>query len=170
MVYLITSALFFILSLLIHVLWCRYKRRDELHITSFVVISLLCLSGYFAMAHFLIPQVDSAPGIWLLPLEKTAAVLYFFLLPFYLVFYYSTMIDSPSRRAIALLRERGALSFGELSREISDEKFIMTRLNSLVICGYVHFDGKYYQLLPRAVLSCRIINVYQKMIGRKIGG
>jgi len=170
MLYLIISALFFILSFLIHTLWCRYKKGVELHITSFVVISVMCLFGYFAAASFLIPQKVGGPGIWLLPLEKTAAVLYFFLLPFYLVFYYSTMIDSPSRRTIALLKERGALSYEEISREITDEKFIMTRLNPLVTFGYVHFDGRYYRLSSRAVLSCRIINLYQKLLGRKIGG
>jgi len=170
MLYLFFSALFFSFTIFTHLFWCRFKKGEELHITSFVVISLIFLLGYFATARFLIAGQDDLTGIWVLPLEMTAAVFYIFCIPFFLVFYYSTTIDSPSRRTIALLREKGTLTYEELSREITDDKFIMTRLNPLVEFGYAQFDGKYFRLSPRAIFSCRVIKVYQKLLGRPLGG
>lgn len=169
MLYLLLSAIVFVLTVALHLLWCRYKGTEELHLTSFVVMGLVSLLAYFVMAPVVV-NVNRLSPFWLLPLKNTAAVLYIFVLPFYLVFYYSTMIDSPSRRLIALIRAKGTLTYEELAGEITNERFIMTRLNPLVKYGYVHFDGKYYRLSPRAVGSCRIIVFYQKMLGRKIGG
>lgn len=152
-----------------HLLWCRARGGHKLHFVAFGVISMAGLTGLCVIL-WASAAPDGALTVWTLPLPATAIVLYIFLLPFYQVFYYSTMIDSPSRRIISLLRQRGPMHYDDLRQEITNDRFIMTRLNPLIKHGFVRFDGREYFLKPRALLTCRLLILYQKILGRGIGG
>ena len=160
---------FFLSVVVTHLFWCRARGGDKLHFVAFGVISITALIILCALVGT--PVTGPKPlTLWTLPLSLTAVILYIALLPFYQVFYYSTIIDSPSRRIISLLRQRGPLPYAVLRNEITNERFIMTRLNPLVKHGFVAFDGRVYRLMPRALLTCRILIIYQKILGRGVGG
>ena len=165
------SCILFLLAVAVHWLWCRWRKSKELQIKMFVVISLVFLVGLiFALGACVKLFPSDQSGFWFLPLRKTAMAIYLLLMPFYLIFYYSGDIDSPSRRILVTVRQKGKISFEELAQEITDQKYILTRLDPLVQLGYVRLHGAVYRLCPRARLSCLVCRIYQKLLGRAVGG
>ncbi len=171
MLYLITSILLFILSIFIHLIWCRHKDVQQLNIALFFFISSVCLLIYFGAVYFHpYLRLEDTRSLWKFPLKLTAAFLYILLVPYYPVLYYSSFMHSPTQIIVLLLKEQGGITLKELSQHINDERFIIARLNSLIKNGYIAFDGYYYRLVPKTILFCRILNIYQKLLGREMGG
>ena len=171
MLYLILSILLFILSIVLHLIWCRHKDIQQLNIALFFYISSFCLLIYFVIV-YVHPcfNTEDARSLWKFPLKLTAAFLYILFVPYYPVLYYSSLMHSPTQVMVLLIKDRGGLSWEELAHHINDERFIVARLNSLVKNGYIAFDGQYYRLVPKTILFCRILNIYQKLLGRAMGG
>ena len=171
MFYIILSFSFFLLTVILHIVWCRYKNSPHLQVLPFFGIAIFNLILYIVTQRlFLESFFTSAQSIWNLPLEMTSIVFFVLLIPFYLVFYYSVNIDSPSCTIISILKQNESLSFEQLKEQITNEKFIVSRLKDLVEHHCVSFDGKNYRLLAHMTIMGRLLNLYQKLTGRPIGG
>lgn len=171
MLYLLSALGFFVLTIGAHLFLSRRQKSGELQIAAFVYSLPAPILAYSLTAKYLdFLSAGEVASWWFIPLQKTGGILFLLLIPFYLVLYYSTAIESPSRRIVCLIKRNGAMTFGELAQEVTDERFIMTRLDPLVKLGYVDFDGTTYRLKPRAKLSCRLFAFYQKLLGRGVGG
>ena len=152
--------------MLMHIFLCRHRDPQRLHIFSFLVIALLGLGGYSVIASCISP----GDALWNFPVKMTAFVFYLLMIPYYPVFYYTGLFMSPSQQILSLIKASGQLSFDQLAEYITDGKFIISRLNSMVKTGFLKFDGRHYRLPPHAVVICRLLNLYQILLGRKMGG
>lgn len=171
MLYIVLSFSFFLLSVVLHVLWCRFKRSGELQVVAFFLLAMAGLIFYVVTERFLLVSCFGGPeSIWNLYLEMTSIVIFALLIPFYLVLYYSVNINSPSRMILLILEKSQGLTYKQLKEQVTDEKFIAPRLKDLVDNRCVAFDGNTYRLLPHMTAIGRMLNVYQKITGRPEGG
>ena len=166
------SFLWFSMAVALHLFWCRMEKTKRLQVAAFFVAAALCLSGYFYSSQYFWGRLPSevlfSPVG--LTLNLTALVMYVLFIPIYLIFYYSVAIDSVSRSAMALIRAQEGIPYEEILSVMTDEKFLVPRINALVDTGYAHFDGKKYRLSAKAKLTCRVLAVYQALCGRDMGG
>lgn len=165
MTHLLISLSFFAASVIAHIGWCRRHKAKRLHIISFGLIALLGFSLFLALAGHL-PAGDG--GIAALPLS--ASVLYFLLVPVYLIIYFGTKVESPSRRILQILEAQGAVSLPDLERQITHEDLLMPRLRDLVRLGYMENDGQNYILTAKGLRVARGLALYRQWTGRDIGG
>jgi hypothetical protein len=118
--------------------------------------------------HFSNPRIPLT--FWNIPLYKSAGMIYLLLVPLYIIFYFGTHVESPSHQILSLIKCHGELSHQELSSFLTDSILIKPRLDDLIRCGYLVFDGKYFRLTARGVRTARFLNIYQKILGRGMGG
>lgn len=171
MIYVVLSFSFFMLGVILHLLWCRWKGGRELRVLSFLILAMVNLILYILTERVLLSfYLDGLPEVWNLQLEMASVVLYALFIPFYLVFYYSVNIDSPSRTVLLILEKNKGLTYQELKSQVTDEQFIVSRLKDLVDNRCVAFDGKEYRLLAHMTAIGRMLNLYQKITGRPAGG
>ncbi len=84
--------------------------------------------------------------------------------------YFSTKVESPSKKILRFVRDKGPLPYQDVLREFADEELILSRLSDLERYGYIRFSGKEYSLEPRGVMIARLLEIYQTLSGRKMGG
>src|SRR3989338_5186961 len=90
----------FILSVFLHVLWCRCQKRVGIRSISFVIINLVFLIIVNIFFYYYLQRLDAgrySGDLWRMRIPLTATILYFLAIPGYLVFYHSLFIESPSR-------------------------------------------------------------------------
>ncbi len=157
----------FVVSVIIHLVWCRCFPSKDLHVLAYFLISmLLAMGGVFA--YFWLggeTRLDTAG--WL---PMTASLLYILLLPTYAVFYFSTKVESPSKRIIVFLRDKGPSSFLQLNAMMKDEEIIQPRIHDLVATGFIAADAQGYRLLPKGKSMARVLRVYEQLCGQPRGG
>ena len=171
MVYLILSFGSFLLAVIFHCVWCRFKKSSELQVLPFFLLAALNLAVYvFVVRIFLKPLFNGTQSLWNMPLEITSITFFILLVPFYTIFYYSVNIDSPSRTILFSLEQNKGLSLEQLREHVTNNKFIMSRLKDLVESRSVFFDGKKYRLSAHMIIIGRLLNLCQIFTGRTIGG
>ncbi|MFA5260984.1 MAG: hypothetical protein WC450_07150 [Candidatus Omnitrophota bacterium] len=162
------SLLVFLGAILVHWVWCRANRRDCLHIKSFLGIAAAGLAALVLRVD--IPAYPAAGGADAAPLWMSAIMVYVLLVPVYLIFYFGTQVESPSRLLTVLLRERGALTFEELTGVMDNDRLIRPRLDDLLKTGYVREERGCFILTGAGLRVARWLELYQKLNGRGWGG
>ena len=168
--HLIISLGFFFLAAVIHVRICR--DQPGLLIKTFLGLAVAGLAGvctvFFSLNRnaVIVPH----PSLWMIDLSLTATLSYILLIPTYLIFYVNTRLVSPSQKVLMLIKDRGGLSYTELLRHFDDEELIAPRLADLVTSGCVCRQAENYWLSPHGVRIGKFLDVYQKILGRGMGG
>ena len=62
------------------------------------------------------------------------------------------------------------MAYPALAREITDEDFVISRLRAMEIQRLVVREGGQYRLLIKGLILTRALNLYQKILGRGMGG
>jgi len=159
------SLLVFCGVILVHWVWCRTQKRNCLHIKSFLGIASAGLTALVLRVDVPVsPSPDAAP-LWM-----SAVLLYALLVPVYLIFYFGTQVESPSRLLTVSLRERGALTFEDLARVLDNERLIRPRIEDLLKTGYIREENGCFILTGRGARLARCLEFYQKLNGRGWGG
>ena len=171
MLYLITVILFFILSIILHIFFCRFKKGKVLYAKFFVLIALInlwmCVSVFERIKNIVEFNV---PSLGLLPLQGTAMVIYLLLIPAYLVIYVTTQLQSPSKTILQLLSAHDGLTIKDLQKNFTDEAFIISRLNELFYTGCVKRTDKAYRLGASGRLILIWLNFYRCLLGARKRG
>ena len=162
------SLLVFLGAVLVHWVWCRSQRRDCLHIKSFMGIAAAGLLALLLRAQGQASAVSRETGA--APLWLSAIILYILMVPVYLIFYFGTQVESPSRLLTVLLRERGALTFDDLARIIDNDRLIRPRVDDLLTTGYVREENGCLVLTGAGLRVARWLEFYQRLSGRRWGG
>ncbi len=108
-------------------------------------------------------------GIADCPLKWTSLVLYLALLPFYICFYHSIIVNSPTRLLLDQCGQ-GPCRYEQLLASTIQEDFVQDRLEALVESGVVSKVGETYRLAPQGRLLGKILAWYQHLVGRPMGG
>ena len=166
------SQLFFILSIGAHILWCRLRHKTTLQLYSFGVIAgvgLLIYIGITLGAFYRLELVFDQ-GIWSVSLWVSSVIIYILMIPTYVIIYFNTLVQSPSKTVLILMRKHNRLSFDDLAKSITDEKFVMTRIKDLLDYGYAREEKGLYALTPRGVILAKGLALYEKIFARPMGG
>lgn len=157
------AILFFTLFFLTHVVLFRL-RLMQFQPLAFLFISLVWSGFLLAFAVKMNPI--AGPLIW------SSLTLYFLLCLAYVAETTTVENDSPSTRIVKCIRSRpmGRATYDELKSEVTDEEFIVSRLNDLVRHGHVYFEGGRYRLSARGKLIAGIVAAYRNLLGKKLGG
>ncbi len=155
-------------AIITHWLWCRYCRSSQLQVVPFFCIS----SGYLAAAIFIFTTIshDQLSSFFTRPFIVSSIVVYFLLIPTYLIFYAATIIDSPSKKILRLIRDHKGLRYTELIRKFEGDEFVVSRLNSLQDYHLIDCKEKVYRLLPRGVKLARMLLFFKRIFGHAPGG
>lgn len=171
MAYVLFSFLLFAASVVTHVLFCRKTANSGLHAKAYIYIALFYLgiyaAGVYAAQRF--GMLDPS-SFWGLPFKITAAIVFFLLIPIYLVFYTLTQLMSPSKKILICLSRKGVLSYDEILKGIEEEDFINTRLNDLVSSGCVDKTQQGYRLTASGRRIAAVLDLMQLLLGRDMGG
>ncbi|MFA5087878.1 MAG: hypothetical protein WC552_02450 [Candidatus Omnitrophota bacterium] len=163
--------LLFIVSVFLHVFWCRARKAKDLQIRPFLFLAI----GVILLYIFLKPAPPD--GIGSSPMKASNAPVYFsslmlyvLLIPTYLIFYFGMNVESPSRRILVEVEGAGQMTYEEISAVIDNDLIISPRLNDLLKHGYLTFEGDAYRLTPSGMRVAQILDLYQRITGREMGG
>lgn len=156
-------------SIILHFLWCRLIKAKTLQIIPFVVIALIGAYVGLCMSHSF-GAVSEEINFWNIPLSASALGLYWLLVPFYLILYFNTQVESPTQRILRFVQEKGGMTLEELQKVVTNQDFVITRLSDLERCHYVIKNDDHFRLTWRGVWVARYLVVYQKILGREMGG
>ena len=172
MLYLSLSGSIFICCVIIHILLCRFlRKKDGLLVKPFIFLSLTGLILLWFLFSVLKSYIETLPDIWRLPLSLTSSMLYLLAIPFYLIFYTNTRLVSPSKKILTLIRDSQALTRAELTRHLTNEEFILSRIYDLEQSGCLRKEkGGHYRLARDGIKIGLILEYYEKVIGRRMGG
>ncbi len=166
------SQLFFILSIGAHILWCRLRRKATLQLYSFGVIAGigLLIYTYITLGMFYRLEYVFDQGIWKTSLWVSSVVIYILMIPTYVIIYFNTLVQSPSKTILVLIKRHGRLSVDDLAKSITDEKFVMTRMKDLLDYGYAKEERGLYALTAKGVLLAKGLKLYEMIFARPMGG
>lgn len=158
-------------TIIAHLFWCRKFDAGNLMVLPFLCLSLigfclLILVGICA-AHNSFWQEGA---VWRFPLFWTTVVFYVLMIPFYLIFYFGLRVESPTRRIMRLLSEEGAISLKRFSEQMSNDEFLKSRILDLLRHDYLGIENEEYFLTMRGIRIAKMLEIYQKISGRGIGG
>ncbi len=164
--------LVFVSVILVHIAWCRMRPRHQLGVVSFCWIALAGLVLYLTVG---IPsgKVDTKGflfSVWSAPLKLSAVVMYFLLIPTYLIFYFSVRLESPSKAIIILAKKSGEASYDDFAQYVTDNRFLMTRLQDLLDHNCIRLENGIYRLTTHGAMIANLLNIYEKIFGRGMGG
>ena len=162
---LMISLLLFFFCVALHLGICRRKKKDVLLIKLFLGISGVGLVIFWGASFWLHENLNFPTA---LPLSAT--MLYILLVLVYLSFYVNVKIISPSKKILTLIREQRAVTLEELLKFFSNEEFLSPRLEDLGGSGCVYKQEGRYRLSQSGVQVGRLLEIYQKILGRPIGG
>ena len=159
MVHIQSAFLFFVLSVVIHIFYCRRAPMGSLQAKAFILIA--AANGVIMGVCFMFFKPTD------MDLPCTAVLLYLLSIPAYLIFYVSTSLMSPSKKVLQSIR-LGA-RYNALLRALGEENFIALRLGELQDSGCVRRSGEKFILTPAGKSIARVLKVYQMLLGR-VGG
>ena len=155
----------------LHLGICRREKKDFLLIKKFLFMSVLGLPIFWKTSflfHYNPPlEIHS---VWHLPLPVTSTLLYILLTLIYLSFYVNVKLVSPSKKIVTLIREHKGMTYSELLKHFTDPGFIQPRLDDLVKSGCAQIKENRYCLSPSGRRIGKILEIYQKILGRPKGG
>ena len=141
-----------------HLLCCRKSAKKNLQAKLFTALATAGLTVFVLVG-----------AINQLPLLLTASVIYVLLVPVYLIFYVSTELVSPSKKIVQVLAA-GPGVYADLYKALERENFIMLRLEELEQSGCLRREGERYCLTASGQAIAKSLRVYQKLLGRAVGG
>ncbi len=162
---------FFFDSIFIHLILCRKHAGEGLLLKPFIGIALfnLCLMWLvFWVSHPSVPSSNAS--FWNVSLYASTTAIYLFLIPAYLVFYFSTQQVSPTKKILLLLAQHGSMTFEELLPHFSDEAFVLPRIKELIDIRCMVEHGGWYVLSPTGIQMAKGYKFYQNILGRQKGG
>ena len=171
MIYFAAAMGLFMLSVLTHMVWCRVRRIQDIAIVSLVMIQLAWGLGLAWAVLFFLPRafpVMGEPTWFNAPLPYAAIVTYAALMPFYFSFYHAIVVNSPTRLMLDEIK-RKPQARADLLRALNEADFIKSRLDALVAHGVVIFKER-YTLGPSGKSLARLLDLYQRLVGRPKGG
>jgi len=168
----ISFALFlFILSVIVHLFYCRNSIKSRLHTKSFILTSFFALGIYVLIVQSS-PLTDKLDphSLWGLPFKITAEVIFILMIPVYLIFYVLTQLNSPSKTILLRVSQRGQMSYADIVKCIQQEDFINTRLKDLNVSGCIKQADGHIELSLSGQRIAKALNIMQNILGRNIGG
>jgi hypothetical protein len=160
----------FLICVLTHVAWCRLRRQKE-GLMPFAVLSVCFLVILFLVTR---GTVDSSAGpgfnLWTLPLKGTAVILYLLWIPVYLIFYYSTLVESPSRTILNYIAHHPKCSYQDIVNHLENNHLLTSRLRTMEEFHTLVVEGRRYRLTAGGRMAARLLRVYQFIFGRPVGG
>ncbi len=165
MIDLIAISFCFFLAVVCHLVYCRWSADKTLKVLQFFFLAAVFFIGSRLLAHSLAPlfPVDS---FWRWKLPLTSEVFYVLLIPFYLNFYASEIIDSLSRSAMMVIRDEEGITFVDLVKRLADRSFVMARFEELLAQGIIEENNGGYRLSKRGVVCCQVFKFYELMFGK----
>lgn len=90
----------------------------------------------------------------------------------YVVSYSAVEADSPSLVIVLNIVKAAPDGLREerLSKIMTDERLVLTRINDLIESGLVHFDRARYKLTPNGITLANIFIFYRGLLGLPKGG
>lgn len=171
MFYIIFVILLFIVSVIVHIFFCRKATKQGLHAKAFIFMSAISLGvyimGVLASQYSVVMDPHS---LWGLPFRITAGIIFILLVPIYLCFYVLTQLTSPSKKILLTILQAGELSYTDILVSVQKEDFIMTRINDLSASGCVKLVNGRYVLTSEGQKIAVILNFMQFILGRNVGG
>jgi hypothetical protein len=153
------ATVFLVASIAVHLMICRISPDKSLKAKLFIVIAAAALGGFLTL------------GLGLhLPLVSTAAVIYVLCVPVYLIFYVSTELVSPSKKILQVIESSGGCTYEIIVAQLKNEDFIISRLKELEQSGCAVREGGRYVLTASGWKIAKVLDGYQKILGRSIGG
>jgi len=145
-----------------------------MHRKAFIVISLFWMIVYLIIIKLVLSNewlpVKISYDTLNVPLVGTSLIIYILLIPLFLMYYFCVYCESASYSILHLIQKYGDLSYEELRAKVPDRSLIITRLDSLVSNEYLEMKDKSYRILPKGIKVVRIMDMYQRLLGWKIGG
>jgi hypothetical protein len=169
MLYFVVALFFFFDAVLIHLLVCRQAKKEGLLLKLFIAIAGVNLLVCWVMFYFLLKFTSGSTSLWFTPFIAGSTALYILLIPTYLVFYFSTVQVSPSKKIMLLLNER-PMSFQDLNGYFKDDQLIAPRIEELLSTGCLARREGRYALTFSGCQMARLYALYQTVLGRKKGG
>jgi hypothetical protein len=155
----IICAVFFAVSVLIHLIFCRLDKNKALKTKLFIFIAMANLIAFLAVGFY----AD-------LPLLLSCTAIFLMAIPGYLALYATTVLVSPSKRILQVAEMRDGATYEEIFKALEAENFIMTRLEELVQCGCASRVRDRYVLSVNGRAVAKFWQGYQKVCGRPQGG
>ncbi len=162
MSHLLIAFVFFVLSIVIHIGYCRKRSCAGLQAKAFVLTALVNGAVMIICFLFLTPSEMGLP--------YTAVLLYVLAIPVYLIFYVSTFLMSPSRNILRLVQDDQGATQEMILQALERENFIFLRLGELQDSGCVGRSGEKFVLTPLGRNIARVLKIYQKVLGQAPGG
>ena len=178
------SLLLFLFSVVIHLWICRQQKKYLLLIKVFLGMSgfgLLIFWGASFLFHqslsslltfsiSLVERRSITNSLWTRALPVSSTILYILLILLYLSFYVNVKLISPSKKIMTLIRDQGAMTYEELKKYFTDSLFIQPRLDELIDSGCTYIEKGRYRLSESGMKIGRLLEMYQKILGRPMGG
>ena len=153
---------FFVLSIIIHIFYCRRAPAGVLHAKAFILAALV--NGTAAVLCFLFLPPSN------MDLPYTAMFLYILSIPAYLVFYVTTVLVSPSKRILWAMQAKAGARYDVILHALGEENFIPSRLRELQDSGCIERSGERFVLTPAGRSIAWVLRVYEYVFGRGPGG
>ena len=165
MIDLIAAFFCFSLSVMSHLLYCRLISDKTLKVFQYFFLAAIFFIGSRLLTQEFAPlfPVDS---FWRWEFSFTSSSLYVLMIPFYLIFYASAIIDSISRSAMMVIRGEGGITYTDLVKRLVDRPFVMARFEELLAQGIIEEHGEGYRLTKRGETCCQVFKLYQFMFGK----
>ena len=160
--HLMIAFIFFVLSVVIHIVYCRRVSFAGLQAKAFILTALANGAIMIICFLFLTPSDRGLP--------YTAVFLYVLATPVYLIFYVSTFLMSPSKNILRVVQEDRGATYEMILRALEKENFIFLRLGELQDSGCVGRSGERFVLTPSGRNIARVLKIYQKVLGQAPGG
>jgi hypothetical protein len=155
-IFLLTLSLF-LCAFVTHAFWCRVRRTQKLAMVSWAVIT-----GMYFLILFMLALHH--PYLWL------ALVFFVSLALFYICFYHSIIINSPSRIILEEIGHRREMTYAELLKIFDQHDFIGSRLGALIESRLVVFKDGILVLTDAGKKIAQVLNAYQRITKRERGG
>ncbi len=156
--HLMIAFVFFVLSVVIHIGYCRKGSCAGLQAKAFVLIALVNGAVMIICFLFLTPSDMDLP--------YTAALLYVLAIPLYLIFYVSTFLMSPSKNILRVVQDDRGATYEVVLQALERENFISLRLKELQDSGCAGRSGEKFVLTPSGRNIVRVLKIYQKVLGQ----
>ena len=165
--YVLLSLFVYFLTILMHLLFSRLKfsRKNQVN-----VLGMLGVLGAFFYWNVTAISSSGTQSFWSTPMRGSCLALYLLLLLPYYIFFTNANYDSPSQMIMVLLKKRGQCSRGELLREMTPQRLIISRLDDLREEGFIGNEGGKYFLRTKGIWLMRFMKIYKSILGRQIHG
>lgn len=171
MFYVVLALLLFIVSVIVHIFFCRKKPKSGLHAKAFIFTAIISLGIYLTVVSAMpYSGILDAHSLWGLPFKITAGIIFLLLVPVYLCFYVLTQLTSPSQKILLTISQGGELSYNDILSCVKEEDFIASRLSDLRASGCVTQINGRYILTSEGQKVASVLNMMQSVLGRNVGG